>query len=266
MHFLKVFLLCFVFYFCFCFSFVPCHCCYCYLICYIALYLALLLFGWYVVSHLALLLLTVVHHPCLMVLLMFVVVRHPSFWVVVVCYGALPSPCNVHCCCYLLCFIVPHLVLLLFVVVHCPSPCIVACVVCCPSPCALLVAMVHCLHIVLLLFAMVHHPSPCVIACCGSSPSPCVVKFCCGLSSLTLCHHCLLWCITLVLHCCYSMWFVAPRFTLLLCRSMPFPSIHLTFPCVVFVICYGLFLALCCCLLVEVMYFPPLLSCACSKA
>jgi hypothetical protein len=236
------------------------------LICYIALYLALLLFGWYVVSHLALLLLTVVHHPCLMVLLMFVVVRHPSFWVVVVCYGALPSPCNVHCCCYLLCFIVPHLVLLLFVVVHCPSPCIVACVVCCPSPCALLVAMVHCLHIVLLLFAMVHHPSPCVIACCGSSPSPCVVKFCCGLSSLTLCHHCLLWCITLVLHCCYSMWFVAPRFTLLLCRSMPFPSIHLTFPCVVFVICYGLFLALCCCLLVEVMYFPPLLSCACSKA
>jgi hypothetical protein len=185
---------------------------------------------WHVVSHLALLLLIMVHHFALwcyycllwlvifhLALLLLVVVHHPLFCTIATCYGASSPPCNVHYCCYLLWSIVLHFALLLFVMVRCPSPCIVACVV-------------RCLHIVLLLFAMVHHPSPCAIVCYGSLSSPCInVIFCCGLSPFALCC-CLLWCIALVLHYCYLLWFVAFRVTLLCHCSMPFPNTHLTFP------------------------------------
>jgi hypothetical protein len=89
---------------------------YCLLWCFTLALLCCYCLLWSIIFHFALLLLVVVHHP--------------PFFVVVVCFGASPSPCNVHGCCYLLCFIIPRLVLL-FVVVHCPSPYIVACVVRC---------------------------------------------------------------------------------------------------------------------------------------
>jgi hypothetical protein len=263
------FSLCFVSYLFIYFAFVPCHCfiniwcvtllfalhCCCLLWCVtLALWCCCYLL-WSIIFHLA--------------LLLFVVVHHPSFCTIATCYGASPSPCNVHYCCYLLWPIIPCLVLLLFVcgllslTLHC---CL--CGALFLRLVLLLFTMVCCLHLVLLLLTMVHHPSPCAITCCGSLPSPCVaIIFCRGPSSLTLCHCCLLWCIALVLHCCYSLWFAT--LTLRCCFVVPSLFLVFTSPSLVLffifvVVPHFLFCVVAC--LLKWCTSPLFLPCACSRA
>jgi hypothetical protein len=225
--------------------------CYCYL-------------AWCVTPCLVLLLLIMMCGPHLVTLLLFVVVLHPLQL----------------CCCYLLCASsLPCIVVIYYGAL--PSPYTIAIVYCglllllvwfftfCFT--LQLVIMVHYFHLALLLFVVVHYPRPYVIAtCCGLSRSLYITTILYyGSSSFSLCCCNMLWCVTLALHYYCSLWFVIPHlvcfvvpcFVLLLHHSMPFPSFHFTFPCVIVVICCGLsFFALCYYLLVEVMY-SPLLPC-----
>ncbi len=159
---------CFDFFFSFCFAFAPCHRCCCYLLCYVILHLALMLFG--VVCH---------SLPC----------------VAITYYDVWPSPCNATtiscgpssftlCCCCLPWCIIPRLALLLL-------------------------AMVDCLHLALLLLFMV----VCCYSLCGSSP---FVLHC----------YCLLWCIAFTMYYCCLVWCIVPSLALLLllvvvCHSSP---------------------------------------------
>jgi hypothetical protein len=115
------------------------------------------------------------------------------------------APCH-HCCCYLMCYVIPCLPLLLIGMVfhslHCvsivcydvwPSPYGTTTVYCGPSSfalccCCLLWCIV--LDLALLLFVVVHCPQPCAIVIyCGLSPSLYVTTIVCyGSSSFALCY------------------------------------------------------------------------------
>lgn len=179
---------------------------------------------WCIVSHLALLLLIMVHHPCLVVLL-FIAVSHLSPCATTNCCGV--SSFTLHCWYLLWCitFTLQCALLLLFIVVCCPSPYVV---ICCSSLsfalhyclcrslsfalcyCYLLWCVVftlHCYYLLwciilclmlllivvhhphlalLLLFVVVRHPLPYVVVAYGASPSPCIVAIHCGLSFFAL--------------------------------------------------------------------------------
>lgn len=150
------------------------------------------------------------------------------------------TPCH-HCCCCLLCYIAPHLVLLLLGMVHCSLPCVTVvyydalispCVVICHSPssltlhCYLLWCVTFALHyyyllwcvtftlsywcllwfvvphIVLWLLVVVHHSHlTLLLFVMVCCHLTCTIEACCGSPPLHCC--CLLWFIALVMRCCY---------------------------------------------------------------
>ncbi len=136
------------------------------------------------------------------------------------------APCHHYCYC-LMCYVTPHLTLQLFGMVHRSLPCVITtwCGVS-PSPCTTIFVVFHLL--------------PCTnVACYGVSSfilryfllwfvtlTCSTIVFYCGLLSLALPYYSLLWCVTLTLCCCYSLWFVIPHLVLLLHHSMPFLGTH----------------------------------------
>jgi len=132
-------------------------------------------------------------------------------------------------CNYLAWYIIPCLALLLLGVV-------------CRLRLALLFLWFFTFCLALMLLVIVCHPSLYAIFYCGLSPSPCstIVSYC-GLLSLALPYCSLLWCVTLALCCCCSLWFVIPHLVLLLHHSMPFPGTHSIVLLVLFiVVCHSL--------------------------
>jgi len=167
-------------------------------------------------------------------------------------------PCH-RCCCYLLCYVIRHLALMLFGVVCHSLPCVVntyydvwpspcnATIVCCgpssftlcccclpwcivPRLALLLFVMVHCLHLALLLLF--------IVVCC---------YYLCGLLPFALHCYCLLWCIAFTLHYCCLVWCIVHGLALLLFIVVycPWPYTIVTYCglsplfCFTIIFCYG---------------------------
>lgn len=174
-------------------------------------------------------------HRVLFPILLFVLYLLLAIIVVVACFATLLLTLR---CCSLAWCIVLCLVLLLFIMMHCPR--------------------------LALSFVIVHHPSPYIVACydvlfsfgttityCDVLPSPCTTNVCCGMSSLTLCCYYLLWCIVFTLHYYYLLWYVVPYLALLLFIMVRHPLL-----CIVVDLLWFIALAMCCCYFFVVVYHP----------
>jgi hypothetical protein len=165
----------FCFFILFYFAFAPCHhLCYC-LLCYVVPCLTLQLFS-------------MVHHSLLCIHVVWCGVS-PSPYTLAICCSV--STFALHCYCLLWCIACAlryHYCLLWFVIL-----CF-----------ALLFLWFFTLRFTLMLLVVVHCPSPCVV----------IIRY--GVSSFIL-HYCLLWFVTLALHCYYFLlWYVIPHLALLL--------------------------------------------------
>lgn len=187
----------------------------------------LFLFLFFICSLPLLLLLLDMLHCSLFGIVVVWLVRCFTPCIIIAYCGASPLPygvANVCCgassfvlsCCLLWCiaFTLQCALLLLFIVFHHPSPCVV--VIYCGS----LSFTLHCCLCRVLSFAL------CFTGCDGALPSHCVVTICYGASSLALCY-CLLWFIALTLCCKILLWSVIPYFVSSLLIVVHYPCLAL---------------------------------------